>query len=282
MQISETYNEKLTSIRSEFNTPIHANKVLLLVEGADDKKFFANLCNTQTVVIYFMEGKFFVEQALNDLNTLLSNIIGICDADFLHLENKPSPLPNLFLTDAHDLELMMLSADNVFEKLGNEYNIEATFNAKMLSIVSFLAYFRWYNEKNVWYNEDNQKIGFTFTDLHLNKLYKNNQLDKQDLVKQVKAQSKQAPKTSIDEIISAVEALQNTTHNLLQLCNGHDCIKILAAHITQSNIGKKGVNDKDVEQSVRFAYHITDYKQTNLYKNTQAWATNNHCILYKI
>jgi TusA-related sulfurtransferase len=176
---------------------------------------------------------------------------------------------------------MMLKADNVFQKLVNEYNINNAFRTQLLEIVAFLGYFRWYNEKNDWYNENGEQIGFTFTGLQLNKFYANNKLDKQNLVEQVIKQSKQAPEMDSNQIIDAITRLKHNTHDIWQVCNGHDCIKVLAAHINQVNFGKKSINYKDLEQSIRFAYHITDFKQRILYKNTQTWATANNCILYK-
>jgi hypothetical protein len=274
------YAADIMALKLQYASPSNA-KIIILVEGADDARIYRLFFDAQHTFIKEMKGKVFVEKALNDLNTIITNIIGIRDADFLHLENTPSPLPNLFLTDTHDLELMLLQADSVFQKLVNEYNINANFRAQLLEIVAFLGYFRWYNEKNDWYNEQGEPIGFTFTGLQLNKFYKNNALDKQNLVEQVIKQSKQVPETDSNQTIYAVAQLQNNTHDLWQVCNGHDCIKVLAAHINQVNFGKKSINDKDLEQSIRFAYHITDFKQSILYKNTQAWASTNNCVLYK-
>ena len=271
------YAADIAALKLQYGSPSN-KKVIILVEGTDDARFYKHFFDTQHSFIKAMKGKIFVEQALNDLKLRIPNIIGIRDADFLHLEQKTSPLPNLFLTDVHDLELMLLHSDSVFQKLVNEYNLSVTLRKQILDTVAFLAYFRWYNEKNDWYNENNEPIGFTFTGLKLNKFYKNSQLNERDLVEQIKAQSHKALLIDIDEIISGINELQDDTHNLWQLCNGHDYIKILAAEITLNN---KGINDEDLTQILRMTYHITDFKQTHLYKNMQTWATQNHCILYK-
>ena len=41
-------------------------------------------------------------------------MIGIRDADFLHLADKETIPENIFLTDFHDAEMMMISCDNSY------------------------------------------------------------------------------------------------------------------------------------------------------------------------
>ena len=223
-----------------------------------------------------MNGKGGVEKALNDLANEWQLLVGICDADFLHLENKPSPLPNLFLTDAHDLELLMASNDTSFIKFLNEYkpNLGIDIRLKLLESISFLGYLRWYNEINA--------IGLSFESIDFRKLYNTQtmQLDIQALMLDIIQKSPYAIEKNADILVDDSNNLRNTRHNLLQVCNGHDFMKIIALFV--SYFVKKAISDTTATKEFRLVYTITDYKQTNLYKNTQEWAANNHCILYKI
>jgi Protein of unknown function (DUF4435) len=276
MQVNETYIEKLTSIRNEFNTPIHANKVLLLVEGADDKKIFTNFFDANNVVIYFMDGKFFVEKALNDLNSIITNIIGIRDADFLHLENTPSPLANLFLTDIHDLELMMASNDASFMKFLSEYQTNPSLDIrhKILKSISFLGYLRWYN--------DIHNIGLSFEHIDFRKLYNalTFQFDAVKLTLAIVEKSPNAREKDSDFLINKANNLRNTAHDFFQLCNGHDFMKAIAQFV--SNFTSKAISDTTAAKEFRLVYSTDNFKQTQLYRNTQAWASTNSCVLYKI
>jgi hypothetical protein len=68
----------------------------------------------------------------------------------------------------------------------------------------------------------------------------------------------------------------DVNHDLFQLCNGHDFMKVLSVYLKPM----KQVKPSDLESKFRIAFTHQHYQSTNLYKNTLNWATENNCKLY--
>lgn len=119
MEISSTYRQKITALQLAFNTEQNEGKTLVLVEGEDDARLYRKFFTSEGVKIDFMNGKNNVEKALRDIDFV--HAIGVCDADFIHLEQRNSPLPHLFLTDVHDIELLIAFNDSSFRNVFCEY-----------------------------------------------------------------------------------------------------------------------------------------------------------------
>ena len=146
MTVTARYHEKIIGLQLAAKSPKYKGKTFVLVEGDDDKKLYKHFFNETYSEIEVMNGSHFVAQGLIDLKNAQFLVVGIRDADFMHLENTPSPLPNLFLTDFHDAEMLMAANDSAFAKIAGEYQIEKTgLREKLLHSIRFLAYFRWYN-----------------------------------------------------------------------------------------------------------------------------------------
>lgn len=83
----------------------------MLVEGEDDKKLLKNFVEKALCVIQIAHGKPNVLGALAILERdSFQGVLAIADADFAHLEGEPPHSPNLFWTDTHDLETMLLAS----------------------------------------------------------------------------------------------------------------------------------------------------------------------------
>jgi hypothetical protein len=271
-----TYQQKIEALRLNFDSPVYENKIFVLVEGDDDERLLRNLLNPNTTKIKEMSGKGGIENALNDLASEWNLLIGIRDADFLHLENTPSPLPNLFLTDTHDLELMMASDDASFMKFLSEYQTNPSLDIrhKILESISFLGYLRWYNEKN--------DVRLSFEHIDFRKLYNAPimQFDTTKLTLAIVEKSPNAREKDSGFLINKANNLRNTAHDFFQLCNGHDFMKAIAQFV--SNFTSKAISDTTAAKEFRLVYSTDNFKQTQLYRNTQAWASTNSCVLYKI
>jgi hypothetical protein len=73
-------------------------------------------------------------------------------------------------------------------------------------------------------------------------------------------------------LLSIIESLSEGNHELLQLCNGHDFMKITALYLSKSL--KKGIGEDTIASIFRIAYNINHFKTTQLYKDITAWAAN--------
>ena len=94
----------------------------LLVEGITDQKLYAKLIDGGNTKVEMVHGG--VESLRNAISTLIletKQVIGIRDADFLHLDNQQESIAGFFLTDVHDAEMMLLSCDMAFKSIVAEY-----------------------------------------------------------------------------------------------------------------------------------------------------------------
>ena len=153
LQDSITIESILNEIRLLANHPQNRNIVFIFVEGESDIRLFRKLFNPKYCKLKSISGGVSkLEQGLSKLQNEISRIIGIRDADFMHLESKKSLISVLFLTDSHDIETLMIKSDEVFESIVNEfYNDEfkvVELRNNILNAISFLGYLRWYNELN--------------------------------------------------------------------------------------------------------------------------------------
>ena len=276
-----TPQQKITELRLDISHPNSKQKVFILLEGESDVKLYRSLFNNDTCKIETIPGgKIFLEIGLRTLINLHRLILGIRDADFIHLEGKKVELSNLFLTDYHDSEMMMASENqcisNIFfehTKLKSQEHNNVF--QKILQAIRFLGYFRWFNDLE---NESNG-FQFNFNSLGLGDLFDKEhfKIDEKALIQKVIERSPNAKIKDVDVILGSIKQLFNDNHDLLQLCNGHDFMKIMSLLCSSRN---KGYSDKDMASIFRITYNQEMFKKTQLFKDISEWATQNNCTLF--
>jgi hypothetical protein len=272
-----TPESKITELRLDISHPKSRGKVFVLLEGESDVKLYRKLFNNDTCKIETIPGgKIFLEKGLETLNDIYKLIIGIRDADFLHLEGQKPQFSNLFLTDYHDYELMMASESQCHCPIFFEHTKIASKEhnlifEKLLNSIQFLGYFRWYNEI--------ENLEFNFRGLGLNDLFDKRTfaIDDKTLIQTVITRSRDAKIKDVEQIFDSVQGLYDSQHDLFQVCNGHDFMKVMAILCSSS---RKGINEKDMASQFRVAYSQDMFKKTQLFKGTSDWASQNKVTLY--
>ncbi|MEY3881702.1 MAG: hypothetical protein RIQ94_2498 [Pseudomonadota bacterium] len=271
-------NDTIGEIRQARRHPTGKNYLWVLVEGITDQKLYAKLIdgnNTKVEMVH--DGGI---KNLRDVLAILINetnkVIGIRDADFLHLDNKEEAITGLFLTDSHDAEMTLLSSDTVFQQVVAEYlpSKRSEFNSlrhRLLISLIFLSGIRWLN--------DTEDLGLKFDALGLANFYNGTHLtlDKTKCIKEIETRSpnkKRAIKT--EEIELKVADIRD----YYNLCNGHDAVKALALHITAVN-GGKGIKDGEIARTLRVAYRKEDFTTTRLYANLKNWEKQTGYLLFQ-
>jgi len=94
----------------------------LVVEGEkSDLILFSRFTNSDQCQLIPAHSKNNAIKVINILeNEKFVGLLGIIDADFMNIENQICPGDNLFLTDTHDLETMILQSP-ALDKLISEY-----------------------------------------------------------------------------------------------------------------------------------------------------------------
>lgn len=267
-------NDIINEIRLSLKSPSGKNKVWILVEGIDDIKIYSKFFITDKVKFKEVPGA--CEKIGPIVDILIKEtrqVIGIKDADFLRLNKTMATSKNIFITDYHDIEMMIISCDDPLRNLYYEYPSKENaieIREKILNVASFLGYTRWFNDLN--------HIQILFSGLALGPFYDENcNFKKEEYIQELnKRSAEKKQEITIDEISSFIKEKDPT--DLYQLCNGHDVCILFALHISK-NISKK-INNKDFEKYLRISYRKEDFLSTHLYSEIKNWSdTENFKIL---
>lgn len=273
-----TFQDKLNELRLDISHPNSKGIVFVLLEGESDIKFFRKLFNLSNCKVETIPGgKSKLEDCVEKLVNIYPLIIGIRDADFGHLGATIYNKVNVFLTDYHDMEMILISENEVFSSLVFEYtdlpkDRHSEIRNKIMFSIEQISCLKWLNEiENLEYKFD---AGFqdliSFTNL---------KIDFDKYFTRVLSQSPNAKITDKTIIQDKIRILKDTNPDPLQLCNGHDFMKAFSQFIKQVGNGEI-VKDEHVTSSCRIAFTFNHYSRTKLYLNTKMWADDSKCIIY--
>lgn len=139
-------------IRLSLRSKPGRDKIWILVEGIDDEKVYSKFFRKDRVKIKEVPGScLMIETVVPELNDESGQVIGIKDADFIRLHGETVLHGAIFITDQHDLEMMMLKSDRVLENIDAEYSPGVDIfdiRNEILNQASFIGYIRWFNDTN--------------------------------------------------------------------------------------------------------------------------------------
>jgi hypothetical protein len=262
----------------------------LLVEGVKDIRFYERFIDQERCRLIIAHNK---ENAVGTLSILdrekFSGVLAIVDADFWVLEGISGDSPNLFLTDSHDLETMILDSP-ALEKFLTEYgskNKIKTFTNQygkdvreiLLEGGISIGYLRWLSLQD--------SLALKFEDLPFNKFVDDKTLtvNEVQLIRVVKNHS-QKHQLNERHIQGRMARLRNDSHNPWHVCCGHDLICILSIGLRRAigsyNAGE--VEPEKIERALRLAYEQVYFLMTQLYKSIKAWeeVNNSFKVLFTV
>jgi len=271
-------NSTINTIRLNLRHPTGKNYLWVLVEGTTDQKLYAELIDGKNTKVEMVHGGGI--KNLRDVLAIIiketNRVIGIRDADFLHLDNKQETIAELFLTDAHDTEMTLIACDAIFKRVVTEYLFSERneFNSlrhRLLISLIFLSGIRWLN--------DTEDLGLKFDALGLANFYNSTHLtlDKTKCIKEIEMRS---PKKKRAIQTEEIELKIADICDYYNLCNGHDAVKALALYITAVN-GGKGIKDDEISRTLRVAYRKEDFTTTILYANLKNWEQQTGYLLFQ-
>jgi hypothetical protein len=218
-----TPNEIANEIRQ---TRSDLNESFLVVEGATDKRLYNQLIDEGSCKVYVAYGKQNVICVLEILEKdSFIGVLAIVDADFDRLEGKLPDNCNIFLTDTHDLETMIIKSP-ALEKLLGEYGsvnkiIDKDVRQILLNAGIHIGYLRWVSERE---NLLLKFEGLSFGDF----------IDDSTLIITVKLMisavinKSQKHNLKIDTLQNSINQLCDSTHDPWDICCGHDLVEILS------------------------------------------------------
>lgn len=265
---------KINDIRLSLNSEIGSKIVWILVEGEDDCRIYPKFFDETKARVEFVHGgKGQLTIALTTLTKETKQVIGIQDADFLHLRKVYPTVTNLFYTDYHDIEITMLSFETVRANLFTEYRISnsQTVWQNILEESSYIAYIRWDNDisgNKILFS--GIKFGENLSEIKDGKI----KLQKQKLLNELNIRSSNKTKELSYADIESFIAINKTT-DILNLCNGHDIISLLALIVGGQ------VSYKELCRHLRLSFTFSLFFKTKLYAQLFDWQTENGYVILK-
>jgi 5S rRNA maturation endonuclease (ribonuclease M5) len=253
--------------------------VFLIVEGHSDKLIYERLVNKQEVRVTIASGKNNAIKALSILEKEdnFRRVVAVIDADFSRIEQQIPDSNNLFLTDEHDLEMMLIKSaafDKLLKERGSEEKIKAfteDIRETLLKLGQEIGKLRWLSLRN---KLDLKSEGLKFVKF-IDKEKLSINIDK--LIRSIKNNS-QKPSLDEQQIKQDLSVISDENHDPWQLCCGHDFIDILAIALCKV-LGTWNANDvktEVLERELRLAYELSYFYQTQIYQLMINWQSNHH------
>ncbi len=185
-------------------------------------------------------------------------------------------VPNLLLTDTHDLETMLINSpalDKVVREFGSKDKISKFGMEVRTALVEAgisIGYLRWISQRD--------RLDFTFNGIKYSKFIKEQslQIDELELIKEVKNKSQMLSLDNKD-ILQRIAEQKSNNHDCWQVCCGHDLVEILSLGLRKAigTMKPSEIEPDSLERSLRLAYEEVYFRQTQLYSNIRQWESNN-------
>jgi hypothetical protein len=273
-----TYQDKLNELRLDIAHPNSRGRAFVLVEGETDIRLFRKFFNLDNCKVENIPGGVFkLEECVSKLLKIYALIIGIRDADFIHLGTEAYSKPNMFLTDFHDIEMTLIAEDDVFSALLFEFSDipKDTHNAIRLNVLKTfeeVSLLKWLNEI------EDLKMAFAKTSFMDLMSFRDFKINFQAYFNRLLSQLGDAKITDIDAIIAKMTVLKELNPDAFQLSNGHDFMKAFAQFLREN--GNVSVKEDMIASVFRVRFDKAFLAKTLLYQNTKQWADANDCSIY--
>jgi hypothetical protein len=250
----------------------------LLVEGSSDKIFYERFVDKSgcELVVAFGKERVIAVLKILEKDANFQGVLGIVDADFDRLKDSLEQKSNLFRTDTHDLETMIIKSpafDKVVAEFGSEEKIsqfDRDIRQAILESGIVVGNLLWISRRD--------ELNLTFEGISFTKFIDEQTLQANELslIRHVKNKS-QAHALKDEDLQQRLEHEQKKQHDPWQVCCGHHLVEILSVGLRKTigtNQGKE-VEPSSLERSLRLAYESIYFPATQLYAEICAWETQN-------
>ena len=248
--------------------PSTISKFLVLVEGIDDVVIYNNFFNIDEVDIKDCNGCDHVKTVHETIKEETNyRFLSILDSDFKRLDGIEPFDTNVFFTDGHDSELMLIENNNVWRKVFKYVQPSSAFvdfrkQAKdELYNVSLIKWFNMY-----------RKLSFVFEKLDLINLCPGEPISEAlalQYFKPSKNNYRLFPRKTFQKFKK-----NHANPNSTQLTNGHDLITRIAGIFRHRF--KKQISDKDLRECFSQNFTENEAKRTKLFKSLEKWCKENN------
>lgn len=260
-----TISDEVNTLIKQWTLPKLHDKVLLLVEGNEDRDFLYRFVDNEVCEIKCCQGCSNLESIYRNLKKR-SNImlcLAIRDADFLRI-NGIKPDDGIFYTDAHDHDMMCIACSDclcdLFLGLGAEYN--DGIKDSIYGDLKNLSYIKWY----VW----NNRLSYRFDDVNVIEMGKKDLKDLGHLIKEIQKQSPNGAGLSVEVIKEFIKDKDGC--DVCEITNGHDFLQRAIFYLSNYGIRRKEWQIRDL---IHAHFRYIFFAKTNLYKSIVKWESIN-------
>lgn len=257
--IESNEDDKTAEVRNMLNHYDTVNKILILVEGDDDVSFYSNYLDAERVYLYQLQGCRYFAKVLGNLNPrYVDRLAAIKDADFDHLNGISQNITNLFLTDTHDFEMLMITPDSVAD-IASQYGLKNElahharhiFDDVVYNLLNF-SYIKWHNSMRA---ENSKGICF------------NKSKAIHHYGKSIRESVRILQTLQDDDVILNEDAIEmfkvsNPNVEVGQLINGHDFCELIPKAI--KDIRMTNIRNNDIPVKLQALYPPSAFCSTNL------------------
>lgn len=262
----------------------------VFVEGGGDFKLWKNFMQKSQTKVTICNGCENVIEA-----TILGNekgirCFGIIDRDFRSILDSEDLPANIFITDEHDIEMMICHTDCLGKVLNNydssqkidDYEeANGQVRDKVFSLTNRIGYLKLLNKRidlNIILKKRDKEGNIVlpsyekFLDKHCQ--IKSNEEMISYLLQWSESNGKRANRP-LEEVVQAYIEESATKQDSWQLSNGHDFAYLLAYFI-HKEIGCKKKTQQEIESELVLAYEHDYFKRTNMYRSMNDWMETNN------
>lgn len=256
----------VTRVRQLFQDVEIRNKVIALIEGSDDKLCFNHLMSPNQVYLHPLNIRFH-KKVINDLITEYpEKLISIRDADFSRVNKDIPSCSNMFITDAHDLETMMLKGGNLVA-LAADYpgladNIDENALCENLKNYSYLKWYNYNGHKNI-----------AFDKISTINLYENGKLGNRVALFSEVCAYVPVHCAKFEEYDAFCKNHPIDTNDVFSITNGHDLMDCIYSEMHKCK--KSNLHKRKMQKSFCKNYNIQMFKKTLLYTQLYQWGERN-------
>lgn len=266
----------------------------LIVEGLKDNLLFNKFVANELCQIKIAFGNLNVIEVINELNKRsFKDVVGIIDSDFRVLNSEIPNNENIFLTDEHDIELMIFKSAT-FETLLLNYcqpekiapfrklNKNKELRDILLNLAAPLGYLKWahtiFDLGLIFKPQKPEGVPLPISDFIPVNTLEFAGYDKMLDVVINYSRNKSTKVTTKIIALKKVEEINQATVELYHLCNGHDVMSILSLGLRKklSNLNSKAVSADQLENEFIFAYDSQYFAETRLYASIKKWEKQNN------
>ena len=247
------------------------DRVAIICEGGTDATLFEYLCDAESCIIQIARDRDTAVKTVQILNSDdFRDSIAIVEADFARILGTLECEPNIFHTDSHDVETMLLlspSLDRLVAELGSREKIDAFAKNRnpmlaneIFTIAGPIGALRLLSQR--------RDLALSFKGIRYARFIDKDsgELDLGDLIDEVTRRST-GPPPDKQRLIDDVNSILHEGIEPLELCQGHDCVAVLLVLLTKllGNLSNTELDVEAISRELRLAYSEGYFSETQLF-----------------